>query len=61
MCREERMDTRRYPGIALYGRVDGIRSRGRPKRKWMDVIEKDCDQRGKTLVEATRLARSRRE
>jgi len=51
----ERMGQERHPHIALHGRMDGVRSRGRPRRRWLDNIGQDCELRGKTLVEATRL------
>jgi len=53
----ERMGPDRHSHIALHVWVDGVRSKGRPRRRWMDNIEKDCE----TTVEATRLARNRQE
>jgi len=57
----KRMGQERHPHIALHGRVDRVRSRGRPRRRWLDYVGQDCEQRGKTLVEATRLAQNRQE
>ena len=49
-----RMKDERYPKIALYGRVHGSRGRGRPKKRWIDVIQTDCLEWGTTITEATR-------
>jgi exonuclease III len=57
----ERMGAERYPHIVLHGRISGVRSRGRPRKRWLDNVEQDCNQRGKTLIEATRVARDRAE
>jgi len=38
-----RMKNERYPKILLYGYVHGQRSRGRPKKRWLDVIKQDCE------------------
>jgi len=32
-----RMDQHRLPNIALYGRVDGKRVKGRPNKRWLAV------------------------
>jgi len=42
----------RQPHITLHGWVDGIRSSGRPRRRWLDNIEQECEQMEKTIVEA---------
>jgi len=57
----ERMGQETHPHIALLGRVDGVRSKGCPRRRWLDNVGQDCEQRGKTVVEATRFARNRQE
>jgi len=30
--------------LALNGYVHGMRSRGRPKKRWIDTIREDCDE-----------------
>ena len=55
----ERMRAERLPYIAMYGRIDGKRGRGRPRKRWLDCIEEDCKDKGLTLAEATREARDR--
>jgi len=39
-----RMDQHRLPNIALYGRVDGNRAKGRPRKRWLDNVTEDCCQ-----------------
>jgi hypothetical protein len=56
----ERMNESRYPKIAMYGYVHGQRSRGRPKKRWMDMIGEDCEELGLSIPDATRRARDRR-
>ena len=36
-----RMDVRRLPAAALHGNVEGVRSRGRQQKIWMDNIRED--------------------
>jgi hypothetical protein len=54
-----RMQNGRYPKVALQGYVHGKRRRGRPKKRWMDMIEEDCRMMGLTVGEATRRAQDR--
>ena len=35
-----RMPPSRFPNMAFYGRVQGQRSRGRPRMRWVDNLEK---------------------
>ena len=51
-----RMDKCHLPYIALYGRVEGNRAKGRPRKRWLDNVTEDCKHRGWDMVEATRLA-----
>ena len=41
-----RMDIGRYPKIAFNGYVHGQRKRGRPKKRWIDVVRADCNYMG---------------
>ena len=54
-----RMGNERYPKIALNGYVHGKRSRGRPKKRWIDTIRDDCEAIGMTIQEATHVAQDR--
>ena len=54
-----RMKDERYPKILLHGYVHGQRSRGRPKKRWIDGIKQDCDEVGVNLHDATRIAMDR--
>jgi len=51
-----RMDKCHLPYIALYGRVEGNRAKGRPRKRWVDNVTEDCKRRGWDIMEATRLA-----
>ena len=51
--------THRLPNIALYGRVEGKRVKGRPRKHWLDNVTDDCYHRGWSIVEATHLATNR--
>jgi sorting nexin-29 len=55
-----RMKAERLPNIALFGRVHGKRTRGRPKKRWLDNIREDTEEMGISMVEACRLAASDR-
>ena len=56
----QRMPPTRFPKIALEGRINGSRPRGRPPKRWIDCIKFDCSQRGvSTLGQAVSLARER--
>ena len=48
-----------YPLIAMNGYVHGQRGRGRPKKRWIDMIRDDCEAMGTTLSEASRQALDR--
>jgi len=50
----------RFPHIALFGRTQGSRTRGRPGKKWLDIVKEDCAAMNLALVEATRVAEDRR-
>ena len=54
-----RMGRERYPKIVLNGHVHGQRSRGRPKKRWLDVVKEDCEEMGINIHEATRGAMDR--
>jgi len=47
-----RMNQNRLPYIAMHGRVNGCRRSGRPRKRWIDSVKKDCEARGLTVVEA---------
>jgi len=47
------------PHILLYGHTDGARSRGRPRKRWLDNIKEDCAILQLTLPDADRLAKDR--
>ena len=51
-----RMQNERYPKIAMEGYVHGQRSRGRPKKRWIDTVRDDCGKAGLNLPDAKRLA-----
>ena len=54
-----RMDPTRYPKVAMEGYVHGQRGRGRPKKRWMDMIEQDCEMLGLNIYNVKRLAQDR--
>ena len=54
-----RMENERIPAKALHGEVEGVRSRGRPKKRWMDNVLEDIKNRGREIREAIDLARDR--
>jgi hypothetical protein len=41
-----------YPEIAIYGYVRGQRGRGRPEKRWVDIIRRDCEVMGTTIQDA---------
>ena len=56
-----RLPPHRNPKIALEGQVQGIRPRGRPLKKWLDCLAKDCEERSiQSLYQARRLALDRK-
>jgi len=54
-----RMSQGRYPKLALEGYVQGRRGRGRPKKRWLDVVRSDCADMGLTIHDAIHLAQDR--
>ena len=54
-----RMHLNRYLHILLHGHISGVRSRGRPQRRWTDNITEDCDALHLFVPEAVRLAQNR--
>jgi len=54
-----RMTNNRYPKTALNGHVHGQRGRGRPKKRWLDMIQSDCEEMGLEIQDITRLAQDR--
>ena len=54
-----RMTNNRYPKMALNGHVHGQRGRGRPKKRWLDMIQSDCEEMGLEIQDVTRLAQDR--
>jgi len=53
------MDPNRYPHILLHGHTDGARSRGRPKKRWLDNAKGDCAMLQLTLPDEDRMAKDR--
>jgi len=51
----------RLPNIALCGKVQGSRARGRPRKRWLDNVTEDCNRRGWGIVEATHLVIDKRQ
>jgi len=54
-----RMANYRYPKIAMEGYVDGQRSKGRPKRRWIDGLKEDCALLNLTIQDAGSTAQDR--
>ena len=55
-----RMANYRYPKIAMEGYVHGQRSKGRPKRRWIDGLKEDCALLSITIQNAGSTAQDRR-
>jgi hypothetical protein len=55
------MSNDRYPKLAMFGYVHGQRSRGRPKKRWIDMVRSDCDDMGTSMQEAAKLTQDREE
>ena len=53
------MKNGRYPKIAFNGYVHGQRRRGRPKKRWIDVVRADCNCMGMTVNSAARNSSDR--
>ena len=54
-----RMRDERYPKLAVNGYVHGKRKKGRPKKRWFDMIQEDCREMGWSIQEATHKAQER--
>jgi len=54
------MEGSRHPAVALYGQVEGTRSRGRQPKKWMDNVKEDLAAQGMNIREAVDNSRNRR-
>ena len=52
-----RMQSSRIPNIMMYGRVQGKRPVGRPKKRWLDNVREDCHLLDMNMEDADRLAR----
>jgi len=55
----KRMDHTRYPKLALHGYVHGTRRQGRPKKKWIDMVNDNCKQRDLDIHQATEMTQRR--
>ena len=56
-----RMKPERIPAQVMNDWIHGNRPRGRPRKKWMDAVREDCEERGVTIEQAYRLAQNREE
>jgi len=54
-----RMGKSRYPKIAMEGYVHGQRRRGRPKKRWMDMVRSDCNDMGLSIQDAATITQDR--
>jgi len=54
-----RMKGNRLPVAALYGQVEGTRSRERQPKKWMDIVREDLMAQGMNMREAVDNSRNR--
>jgi len=54
-----RMNQNRFPFIAMHGHVNGCRRSGRPMKRWINSVKKDCEARGWTVVDAERAAQDK--
>ena len=43
----------------MFGKVEEIRPRGRPKKRWLDSIRDNCERMDLTIVEANIIVRER--
>jgi len=57
----QRMKAERIPVRVLNGYIHGSRPRGRPRKRWIDMLEEDCKYRDVTLIQACKLAEDREE
>jgi hypothetical protein len=46
----------RYPKITMEGYVHGQRRRGRPEKRWMDMVRSDCKDMGLSIQDAVTIA-----
>ena len=56
-----RMGNERFPKLLLHGHTHGHRSRGKPKKKWLDDIREDCDDLNMSIIQVSCLAWNRNE
>ena len=54
-----RMSPERLPYLALHTKIHGSRKAGRPRRRWIDNVAEDLDQRGVSMNSASRLTLNR--
>ena len=54
-----RMNQERMPHLALHTKVHGKRSQGRPRKRWIDTVADDLDQKGISMREVSTLAADR--
>ena len=53
------MDNNRHPQITMHGYVHGQRGKGRPRMRWMDMIQKDCKAMDMTIQDGSSRAMDR--
>src|SRR3984885_7608136 len=56
---ESRMTEKRRPATVLYGHVDGVRSRGRQRKTWLENVKEDLRAQGMDMREAMDKIRNR--
>ena len=56
-----RMKSNKWPYKALHTKVEGKRSRGRPRKRWTDNINEDLEIKNSNMTEAGRKAEERTE
>ena len=56
-----RMKTTQFPNMALHCNIEGNRSRGRPRKQWIDNIKQDLAEKNTNLGEAVKMVRNRGE
>jgi len=49
------MRSDRYPRSVIDGRVRGQREKGRPNKRWIDVIKEDCRELGVSLTRSLEI------
>ena len=55
-----RLEGSRLPAVALYGEMEGTRSRGRQPKKWIDNVKEDLAAQGMNIREAVDNSRNRK-